>query len=327
MAGEKKEGWLPLKKGSLIDVIAPGFRPTDQEVEAGLQFLESWGFKPRLPQKLFGPDILSSNSDKARADQFLTALASPSSDAIWCLRGGYGSIRLLPFLKGVKKSKKIKPILGLSDVTTLQQFIYAKWGYPSLQAPLLDRLARLISPELAQGRPLPLEEEASELRDILLGEISEIEHAKLQYLGNYQPKGLVRGIMAGGNLLTYASSVGTSIHPNTVGQILYFEDVGERGYRVDRWLTLMSQSQVLTKKTKAIIFGEFVEGDEPKGGNLIADVLKRFACEWGDANRVPVMTGILSGHGRHQRVVPIGTRAVLNSHDRRLNIQTGCVSC
>lgn len=324
----KNVSWNPLKAGSVVDVIAPGFRPTAEETEAGLSFLKSWDLKPRVALNLYGSDILSSNSDAARAKHLIKALESPTSDAIWCLRGGYGSIRLLPYLVKMKRPKFIKPILGLSDVTTLQQFVKHRWGWISLQAPLLDRLGRIVKPELANGRPIPLSEEVEELRAILFGEVKVVVHSQLQRMGKLPIRktagGLIRGEMAGGNLLTFASANGTSIHPNTAGQIVYFEDVGERGYRVDRWLVQMSQAGILSRKTRAIVFGEFIEGNEPHGGSLVGDVLKRFAAEWGDVNRVPVFSGIKSGHGQHQRVVPIGSEAVLNSKTGNLEIQTGC---
>ncbi len=328
----KKAGWIPLKAGSVVDVVAPGFRPTDAEAESGIRFLESWGLKPRVPKDLFGKDVLSSNSDQARARQLIKALESPSSDAVWCLRGGYGSIRLVPFLMKMKKPKRMKPILGLSDITTLQQFVLKRWGWSSLQTPLLDRLGRIVSPELAMSesgkmRPLPIAEEVTELRSILFGEKTTIRHEGLKPLGKTRGGGasktLVKGVMAGGNLLTYASANGTAIHPDTSGQILYFEDVGERGYRVDRWLVQMAQAGILSRKTKAIVFGEFMEGNEPQGGSLVGDVLARFTKEWADVNKVPVYSGILSGHGQHQRVVPIGTQATLDPKTGVLEIETG----
>ncbi len=312
-----------------MDVIAPGFRPTDEETEAGLNFLRKWGLRPRVPAKLFGADVLSSNSDKERARHFIKALESTTSDAIWCLRGGYGSIRLLPYLLKTKRPRRMKPILGLSDVTTLQQFVQQRWGWMSLQTPLLDRLGRIVKPDLAKGRPIPLDGEVRELKSVLFGELKTVRHSQLKLLGRknllYSKSGVIRGEMAGGNLLTFASANGTSIHPETSGQIVYFEDVGERGYRVDRWLVQLSQAGILNRKTRAIVFGEFVEGHEPRGESLVEDVLIRFAREWGDLNGVPVLSGIKSGHGQHQRIVPLGTSATLFASRGLLEIETGCL--
>ncbi|MBN8541376.1 MAG: LD-carboxypeptidase [Deltaproteobacteria bacterium] len=324
--------WQALKRGDIVDVVAPGFRSTDAEVQAGVQFLEGWGLRPRLPRDLFGEDVLSSNTDIKRLKHLEAAFSSKSSKAIWCLRGGYGSIRLIPGLMKIKKPLMVKPLLGISDVTTLQLFLEMKWKWPSLQAPLLDRLGRVIDPSVAQGRPMPIQSQIDELKQIVFGETFEVRHQGLTQLGKANQikllskrtqSGLIEGPVTGGNLLTFASANGTSVHPTTEGKILYFEDVGERGYRVDRWLVQLVQTGIISKKTKAVIFGEFIEGDEKSGRSLVPDVLGRFSETAAFDMGVPVFTGIQCGHGVNQRVVPLGTFARLNLREGELVVATG----
>lgn len=325
--------WQALKQGDVVDVIAPGFRSTDAEVQAGVQFLEKWGLRPRLPRDLFGEDVLSSNADIKRLKHLESALQSKSSRAIWCLRGGYGSIRLIPGLLKMKKPLAVKPLLGISDVTTLQLFLEMKWQWPSLQAPLLDRLGRLIDPSVAEGRPIPVPSQVEELRQIVFGEMFEVRHSGLRLLGKPSQRksligmktkaGLVRGPVTGGNLLTYTSANGTGIHPTSNGKILYFEDVGERGYRVDRWLEQLVQTGIISKHTKAIVFGDFIEGDEKNGASLVPSVIERFAETTAFELGIPVFVGLQSGHGVNQRVVPIGTSAELNLSSGELVVATG----
>ncbi len=327
------KAWQALKKGDTVDVVAPGFRSTDAEVQAGVQFLEGWGLRARLPRDLFGDDVLSSNVDLKRLKHLEAAFSSKSSQAIWCLRGGYGSIRLIPGLMKIKKPLMVKPLLGISDVTTLQLFLEMKWKWPSLQAPLLDRLGRVIDPSVAQGRPVPIQSQIEELKQIVFGDQLEVRHQGLKQLGKRNqiksllsklPKsGLIEGSVTGGNLLTFASANGTAIHPTTEGKILYFEDVGERGYRVDRWLVQLVQTGIISKKTKAVLFGEFIEGDEKNGGSLVPDVLSRFAETTAFEMGVSVFTGLQSGHGVNQRVVPLGTSARLNLREGELVVATG----
>ncbi|MDZ4084833.1 MAG: LD-carboxypeptidase [Bdellovibrionales bacterium] len=325
--------WQALKKGDVVDVVAPGFRSTDAEVEAGVKFLEQWGLRPRLPKDLFGDDILSSNADLKRLRHLETALTSKSSRAIWCLRGGYGSIRLIPGLLKLKRPSMVKPLLGISDVTTLQLFLEMKWQWPSLQAPLLDRLGRVIDPSVAMGRPIPIREQIDELKQVVFGETEEVRHTGLTQLGKASQvksllskkskSGVVEGTVTGGNLLTFASANGTSIHPTTDGKILYFEDVGERGYRVDRWLVQLVQVGIISKKTKAIVFGDFIEGDEKNGKSLVPGVIARFAETLAFEMGIPVFTGLKSGHGVDQRIVPLCTAARLNLREGELLISTG----
>lgn len=328
--------WQALKKGDIVDVVAPGFRTTDAEVQAGVKFLEKWGLRPRLPRDLFGEDVLSSNADLKRLKHLESALSSKSSRAVWCLRGGYGSIRLIPGLLKIKRPPVVKPLLGISDVTTLQLFLEKKWQWPSLQAPLLDRLGRVIDPSIALGRAMPIATEIEELQQILFGDKSEIRHEGLRQIGKTSQiksliarrakSGLLSGSITGGNLLTFASANGTAIHPTTAGKILYFEDVGERGYRVDRWLVQLVQVGIISKLTKAIVFGDFIEGDEKNGGSLVPSVIERFAETAAYDLGIPVFTGLRSGHGVNQRVVPIGTSAQLDLHKGELVVATG-VDC
>lgn len=324
-----KTGWAPLKKGDIVDVIAPGFCPTDDEVDAGIQFLESWDLVPRLPHDLFGADVIASNTDEKRLKHLSHALLAKDSAAIWCLRGGYGAIRLVPGLAKLKRPQREKVLLGLSDVTTIQLWLDLKWKWPSLQAPLLDRLGRTVDPKLVrEGKPRPIEAHVEELRRLVFGETRSVLFEGLRELsGTPIPKAraraLIRGKMGGGNIVTYASAIGTSIHPNSKGQILYFEEIGERGYRVDRLLEQLVQSKVVTKQTKAIVFGEFIGGLENDGTCKVHDVVERFARTWALQNQVPIFTGIQSGHGQNQRVVPLGTAAVLDLHSGSLEAQTG----
>lgn len=341
----RRVSWTALKTGDVVDVVAPGFCPTDDEVEAGVQFLESWGLKPRLPHDLFGSDTIASNTDEKRIKHLSHALLAKDSAAVWCLRGGYGAIRLVPGLLKLKKPAHPKVVLGISDVTTIQLWLQLKWKWPSLQAPLLDRLGRTVNPALVrEGKPRPIDAQVEELRRIVFGETSTVLFEGLRRLDTAGHEGetaahktsksgvggkskkksedLVRGVMAGGNLVTYVSAIGTGIHPNANGQILYFEDIGERGYRVDRLLEQLVQARVVSAKTKAIVFGEFIGGNETDGSNKVHDVIERFATTWARDNGVPVFTGITSGHGVNQRVVPIGTEAMLDLRSGSLEIET-----
>lgn len=321
--------WSALRVGDTVDIVAPGFCPTDDEVEAGVQFLESWGLVPRLPHDLFGADTISSNTDEKRLKHLSHALLAKDSSAVWCLRGGYGAIRLVPGLLKLKKPKQPKVVLGLSDVTTIQLFLEMKWKWPSLQAPLLDRLGRVVNPDLVrEGKPRPVEAQVEELKRVVFGDASSVVFEGLHRLGSTtgsfkkEKSSKISGVMSGGNLVTYASAIGTAIHPSGDGRILYFEDIGERGYRVDRLLEQLVQTGVVSKKTKALVFGDFSGGLENDGTSKVPDVLERFAATWAKAHGVPVYTGVTSGHGLNQRVVPLGAKAVLDLSSGSLSIET-----
>ena len=120
----KMKAWQGLKQGDVVDLVAPGFRSGQEELRSAEEFIRSWGLVPRVPQGIFGDDVLSSNSDEARFQMLKSALTAPDSRAVWCLRGGYGSIRLLPDLLKLKKpAGDAKLFLALSDITSIHLFL------------------------------------------------------------------------------------------------------------------------------------------------------------------------------------------------------------
>ncbi|OQW46068.1 MAG: hypothetical protein A4S09_16675 [Proteobacteria bacterium SG_bin7] len=287
---------LPLKVGDFVDIIAPGFRCDIKDVKSALKRIKSWGLVPRVPKNLFGPDIICGNSDAARFDQLKRALNS-NSKFIWCVRGGYGSIRLLDGLSKMKRPKRSKVVLGYSDITSLHAFLLRKWKWKSLHGPLLDKFGK--------GGLAPRDE--TYLKKVLFGEIKNHSYGNLKPLNALAKKaGIVRGELIGGNLTVVSSLIGLPWQFDSSGKILFFEDIGERGYRVDRLLKYFSQVGFF-KNVKAIVFGEFIEGLERNGKSLCAPVIKRFANEI----KIPVLMGLPTGHGDKQTTLPIGTKAIL----------------
>ncbi len=289
--------WEALKPGDIVDLVAPGFAISNEDLQGAMQFVRSWGLEPRLPKKIFANDVLCSNTDQVRWSYLKKALTADDSCVIWCLRGGYGSIRLLPDLAKLKRPKHTKLVIGISDVTSLSVFLKQNWGWPVLHGPLLDRLGK--------GAATP--EHLQELKKILFGEVSEISFENLTPLnGAARRRGKLEAMVTGGNLITLQSTLALPWQWQTKEQILFFEDIGERGYRIDRVLTHFAQIG-LFKNCKAIVFGDFTGGNEPKGHNLVWQVVERFASEM----KVPVLKGIESGHDVVQRPLPLGCPAVL----------------
>lgn len=294
-------------------MVAPGYRSTDQELKGGLDFLRAWGLVPRVSKQVFGRDLLCANTDEARLTQLSRALLAPDSNAVWCVRGGYGSIRLVPGLQRLRKPKiKPKVFIGLSDITTLHLFLNQNWGWPSVHGPLLDRL----------GRKAALPRYERELKRFVFGELDEIVFPGLKPLNAEAKKnGVVRGPVSGGNLTVLQSSLMGEASWDTDGRILFFEDIGERAYRVDRMLEQMLQAG-LFKRAKAIVFGQFTGGNEADGKNLIWPVIRHFAAKV----PLPVFSGLPSGHDVVQRPLPLGAPAVLRLGARgELVCETGCL--
>lgn len=298
--------WNPLQIGDTVEVIAPAWRCSPEELNTAIKKLESWGLVPRVPSDLFGkPSHPFAQTDEIRLQHLKQALYSSESKVIWCVRGGYGSLRLLPQLNRMKRPSRCKLLIGLSDITSLHLLLNQKWKWPTLHGPLLDRFGRQNNTDSA-------------LKKILFGRTQEVHFSSLQPMNQAARKAqTLKGPIVGGNLTTLVSSLATPWQIRTRGQILFFEEVGERGYRVDRMLTQLEQAQLLAG-VKAIIFGQFRGGEEKNGRELWRQVKRDFA----EKMPFPVLRGLPSGHGVIQKPLPLGVSATLS-----LGHQRACLSC
>lgn len=312
-AANRPFGWTPLQPGDVVDLVAPGFACSPEHLEGAIEFLRTWGLKPRIWKKIFAKDVISSNTDEKRFAMLKEALLADDSKAVWCVRGGYGSIRLVPELVKLKKPKgPPKLFIGLSDISTLHVHLNQAWGWPTVHGPLLDRLGA--------GKAQP--KYVRELHQFVFGETAEIEFAKLKALNAAaKVSGEVKGVVTGGNLITLQSTFGTKAPWQTDGRILFFEDIGERGYRVDRVLEQFRQMG-LFDRARAVVFGQFTGGLEADGSTRVPQVLKRFA----ENAKIPVLSGLESGHDVVQRPLPFGTPSVLSLGEKGvLRCATGAV--
>ncbi len=309
--------WEKLQPGDVIDIIAPGYPTKPEIIEAGKIILQERGYIPRVPADILSPQFFHSNSDEARFAQAKKALLAKDSKAIWCLRGGYGSNRLLPELAKIKKPNRAKIFIGISDVTSLHLFLNQNWKWCTLHATLLDRLAEnRIDAVLAQ-----------EIFDIINGKKHEMLFTGLKPLNARAEKTKKhQARIVGGNLTTLQCSIGTPWALKTSGEFLFLEDLGERGYRIDRMLVHLKQAGRL-KNCEGILLGHFTGGDEPLSpegttSNRVHEALQRFADE---NPNLPVWSGIESGHGELLRTLPFGTPATIvqKNGEISLNVETG----
>jgi muramoyltetrapeptide carboxypeptidase len=294
--------WKYLNAGDIVDVVSPGFASTPAEVEGARKFLRKWNLVPRIPKQLIQKHFLHANTDEKRFGFLREALEAEDSKIIWCLRGGYGSNRLLPDLDQLKKPKKQKLLVGISDITSLHVYFEQKWQWPTLHASLLDRMG--------SGKvPAKIEKETM---DLLFGKTKAVEFKKLRAM-NAPARNLttLKSSVVGGNLIVLQSTLGTPYQVNTDGKILFIEDLGERGYRVDRVLEHFQQAG-LFKKCKAMVIGEFLGGTETNGKALWPQVFK----SWADKLQIPVFSGLEAGHGVIQRPVPLLTKCILTGGAR-----------
>jgi len=302
-----------LKNGSLIDVIAPGFGCSEDDLNRGIEWLKSQGFRVRVPQNLFGPDLIHSNSDKIRAQHLIRALEKPDSDAIWFLRGGYGTNRLLPYLKNKKIKKKI--LIGISDITSLHTYAIQKWKWNTFHGPLLDRIAKGLVPKSVLDETL----------QVLKGEVLQVTFENLKPLNVAARKQkMIKADIVGGNLKVIEAHVGTHDQLKFQNKIVMFEEIGERAYRVDRMLFHLEQAKAF-QNCKAVVLGQFIQDLEPEGKPSKTPEL---LMQWASQQKFPVLSGLPCGHDIHQRILPLGTKATLTlGKQATLVVPTGVQEC
>lgn len=284
------------RPGDVIDVVAPASACSPEALAAGVAVLEGWGFRPRVPPGLFESSGIVAAPDASRHRALSRALHSADSRVVWCVRGGYGSQRLLPRLAREPVPARPKLLVGFSDLTALHVFINQHWRWPTLHA---ATLADLGSGRLSQ-RSL------GELCRMVAGRTSRLS-VRLRPLNPAARRARsVGGTLVGGNLKTIQSLVGTPWSVRPAGCILMVEDTGERGYAIDRMLVQLVQAGIL-RGVRALVFGQFTGGREPDGRFTGTEVVARFA----ERMRVPVLAGAPFGHGATARAVPLGVRAEL----------------
>lgn len=285
--------WQSLSAGDIVDIIAPASPTPEAKLEEGEEWLRSIGLTPHRPQDIFQRDLFFASPLELQLEQLKEALYSDSK-AIWCARGGYGSMRLIPHLKKLRPPKRSKILLGFSDITALHLFFTQNWGWTTFHS------ANISGMSVSDSR----KKETRLLKDVLLGKTAEYTFTGLIPLNEAaRNTGTIRGKLTGGNLRILQSSLGTDWELQTKNKILFFEDVGERGYSVHRMLEQLRQAKLLHRGVKAVVAGQFTESEEKNGNDLVPDALMRFAQEVS----YPVFKNLPSGHGKTNYPLPLNT--------------------
>lgn len=284
---------LPLLvPGDVVDIIAPASRIKDVALDALITCLEAWQLQCVVSEPLLGDDLFCANTDAMRLQHLQQALLHSESKAIIAARGGYGSMRLIPALQKLPTPSEPKIFIGMSDITALHLFFQQKWQWPTIHGAIA---------------PNNFSEESHYRMQKLLFKKDPVCFSHLVPLNKAAEKEVqIKASIIGGNLSLVQASMGTPWQLDGAHKIILLEEVGERGYRIDRMLEQLKQAAIF-EKTKAILFGDYTKGLEPDGSSLIEATLKRFA----DACPIPVLriTGI--GHDYSNLPIPLGVHTEL----------------
>ena len=305
-----------IARGETLGVVAPAGPVKMDRLERGLARLGDT-FRLRLAPSLTAPRETNAPSylaatDATRADELDAMLRDRDVRAILLARGGYGLTRILPLLDAAALRADPKPIVGFSDATALLAWAYAA-GVRGIHGPLGIQLDRLPESDIAQLVALMTDPRAPGRRSW-----------QLAAHGN----GTHRGPLVVANLTMWSMLVGTPWPLPSRGAIGVIEEVGERPYELDRYLTQLALTGELAKLS-AMIVGDLtrcVDAAPPLGVPDAPDAALRTVLERLAASRVPTAVGAPVGHGDRNEALPFGAPCVLDLDAGTLDILEGAVS-
>ncbi|MDR1990630.1 MAG: LD-carboxypeptidase [Acidobacteriaceae bacterium] len=303
-----------LQSGDRVAIVAPASSFSRDEFDAGIAEVRHLGFEPVFDDSIFERTATGylAGSAERRAAAIRAAWRDPAIAGLIAVRGGYGSAQVLPLLDPAEARAAAKPFIGYSDLTAMLTFLTIHCDLVAFHGPMLD--GRL-------GRGQDGYDRASFERVVCRAEAAgEMRAPGIETLH----RGDVTGRLFGGTVTQLLASLGTPYAFNPPdGYVLFFDEVGERPYRLDRMVTQLRQTGLLGRAA-AIVVGELPRCDEP-GGSLLgravmADVLADF--------HGPVLMGFPSGHtAGPQMTLPFGVmcRVVADPHHPTLVIEEAAV--
>ena len=285
-----------LREGDLIGVIAPAGPGAADTLPAVSALYARQGYRVRLYPGCQAETGYLAGPDALRLADLHAALADDDVAAIHCLRGGYGSLRLLDGVDAALLRRKPKLLIGYSDITALHA-LWALHGLPSLHAPM--PASDLIKP----GRE---DDEAALFHLLRHGLQAGTVLAPALEPGALCAPGEATGRLIGGNLSLVAALLGTPWAWQARGAILFLEDINEEPYRIDRLLTQLRLAGVLDA-VGGIVLGSFTEKAPPQ--RLLRDMLVPLCLQQGK----PLLGGWPTGHGTPNRPLPMGLQVRLTA--------------
>ena len=280
----------PVHPGDRVGVAALSGPVAPEALESGVEALRELGFEPVLASNLSARHGLFAGSDDERLAGFHDLLADESIKGIIFARGGHGVLRLLPRLDWDQIVRQPRAYVGYSDLTPLLNLLVSRAGQVALHGPM-------VAVDLARGL-----EQAE--RESLLSALAGERPAPMKLAGSGKP---CEGRLIGGCLSLLNAVVGTSFEVRAAGTILFWEDVDEPLYRLDRMLTQLRLSGSL-HRVNGMVMGRIGLRQDDGDDVALADLLG----EWESELSCTVGYGVDCGHGQPNLTLPLGLHSRLD---------------
>jgi muramoyltetrapeptide carboxypeptidase len=290
-----------LKAGDTVAIVCTARKFFPEDAKPAIDLLESWGLNVKLGSTIGLDNFQLGGTDSERAADFQAQLEDENVKAIWCARGGYGTVRIIDSLDFSKFKKHPKWIMGFSDVTVLHSQLNVEC-VASLHS---------IMPFTVPTAP---EEVKDTLRKALFGEtISYTIPSK-----SYDVNGTASGELVGGNISILYSLLGSKSAIDTKDKILFIEDLDEYLYHIDRMMYNLKRNGYF-ENVKGIIVGSMTDmhdNEIPFGQNevqIITEIAKDLS--------IPIAFQFPAGHQKDNRTLILGQQVAFEVNEKEIKLK------
>lgn len=298
----------PLTPGGRVALVAPASAVPAEKLQPALNFVRSLGLEPvPYPSCFFANrDGYLAAPDAQRADDVNRAFADPAIDGIWCIRGGYGTHRILPLLDAGMIRSHPKWFGGYSDVTALHTFLGQNCGLESYHC------------VMPSTEPDPDAFTLEQLRRALFGTLTGTLPMPKGACPQTLVPGRAAGVLCGGNLSLTAASLGTPWELDTAGRILFLEDIGEKTYRIDAMLTQLRNAGKF-RDCAGVVLGAWTDcvPEDPAKTLTLPEIFRQLIVPAGK----PLLMGFPCGHTQPTLALPMGRPCVLDAGAGTLSLE------
>ena len=299
-----------LRLGDTVGLVAPASAVSERQIANALFTVRGMGLVPKLGDHVADTSGYLAGTDAARASDLDAMFADPQVRAIFAIRGGWGSARILPLLDWTNIRRNPKLLIGYSDLTALHLAIAERAGFMTLHAPN----AASSWPEHSWNSLWRL---AFTGETPVLGGIAQ-EPDRPAPTGRTITSGIARGRLLGGNLTVLTALMGTPWLPNFDGAVLFLEDIAEAEYRIDRMLQQLALAGVLGQLA-GVVFGRCsacATTDPDYAGFSLDEVLDTHLAPLG----IPAFVGANIGHLGNQLSLPHGGAVEIDADARTIRL-------
>lgn len=293
-----------LSKGDLIGLVTPGSSVSEEELSDCISKLEKLGFRTTYNETVLSEYGYFAGPDQERADELMDMFSREDVDAIWCVRGGYGSIRILELLDYEVIGQNPKVFIGYSDITAILTAIFQETGLVTFHGLVgtsdfngfTKRSIRNVLMYPAKDNKYPYK------RDKATRDNPEFDRYTLY-------SGKAEGELIGGNVSVLDSIIGTRFEPDFENKLVYLEDIGEKTYRVDKMIFHLLSGTNL-KQAAGIVMGVFADCNVNEEPTLsLREALDDLLVPLG----IPISYGLAFGHIKRMVSIPTGIGAALDA--------------